>query len=994
MRRQGQKFKRVLGFMLIMTLFLSSSWCGGLEVKAATVTPAAKSIPTLSGNQRQDAISIAKSQVGYAEGNGNLNIYGKELGHNGEEWCAYFVVWCLKKAAVTERPTSGSTTANITWFQNRGCWHNKLAASWKYNGNSCNGVIDTGYEPQPGDFVAIENNGSYSDGPDHTAFVVGVDNSWVYTVEGNIANAVVERKYSKANWKLNGSTSSSVMVSGFGEIKYSGSGNLDSDGTPVAKQLPILTGRKRSDIGNIATSQIGYTEGGGNLNIYGKELGQNGVAWGAYFAVWCYKQSGLEEYPVSGSTTANISWFQKKELWHNKQAIIWNYNGNGCNGVVDYYYSPQVGDYIAIESNGNASDGPDNTGIVVGVDESWVFTVEGNINGSVVERKYAKTNWKLDGYENSTIYISGVGEIECKGDNIPQGSFDSVISEKGAITVSGWAFDRDDLNTNLAIHVYVGGPAGSGAPCYPIMANKYRKDVNDAYPGVGNYHGFAETIKVSARGEKDIYVYAINNEKDQHNPLLGKKTVEITNEFSVDFEEKLLNVNSGENKGMNIKFTGDGISYIKCQVEDTEVCSGKWENTDWTLGTTTLVISGKKAGMTKVTMLLLDSQKELLYQKSFDVTVNVDRGTVIISSDKLILNTTNSKSGEITLDFSECKNVSKVYGDYTNKNIILESCEYDDSTATFVYTAVRAGETRVVYNIIDTYGNVVGTINAEIVVQQPVTSIVLDKSTLTLNKSENYTLTGTVTPSNANNKTINWSSSNASVATVDANGLVKAVGKGEATITAIATDGSGVMAQCKVKVTEQIHEPIYRFADVSEGTWQYNVAKHAVEAELMKGKSNTADGLIIFDPNNNMTRAEFVQTLYNKEGKPAVNYTATFKDVPAGQWYTNAILWAAQNNIVAGKGENFDVSGNITRQEMATILYKYATNFKRFETAGRTGFDGYVDAGSISNWATENMKWAIHYGIMKGQGNKLAPQANATRAECAAMLKNFMDIYE
>jgi hypothetical protein len=184
------------------------------------------------------------------------------------------------------------------------------------------------------------------------------------------------------------------------------------------------------------------------------------------------------------------------------------------------------------------------------------------------------------------------------------------------------------------------------------------------------------------------------------------------------------------------------------------------------------------------------------------------------------------------------------------------------------------------------------------------------------------------------------------------------------------------------------------FADVKESSWQYTFVKYALDHNLMSGKGKDESGNILFDPESSMTRAEFVQTLYNKEGKEAVTYTARFTDVPDNQWYTDAILWAAENNIVAGKGDKFDVSGKITREEMATILYKYATNYKGYETAGRAEFTGYTDASSISGWATENMKWALHYGIMKGKKEALAPKDNATRAECATMLSNFMKAYE
>lgn len=775
-------------------------------------------------------------------------------------------------------------------------------------------------------------------------------------------------------------------------------------------------------------------------------------------------------------------------------------------------------------------------------------------------------------YAGSTMAITRASNYDTTAINNsynPEGLVNSVTSEKGTITVTGYAFDRDDLNAQLDIHVYVGGPAGSGVPCYIIKANKEKKYLDKVYPGVGDFHGINDTFKVSARGWTEVYVYAINNVKNQHNPLLEPSpiTVNITNDFGIDFETNSLNMKAGNSNMMDFDFNGDGIASMQYRVEDTDVCAVAWGNIDWTQGTASLTISGKKAGETKVTVQFWDSNKAVLYEKSFNVTVEAEKGELIVDHNWLILNTTDNNKGEIRLDYGECKTIAQLYSRYTNPGIIEEAYEVEGTTVILTYTAKVAGETEVVYTAVDKYGNEIAKMTANIVVEQLVTGIELDSTNISLRKGDLYLLSATVTPSDASDKRVYWSSSDASVATVNENGMVTAVGKGEATITAEAEDGSGVCTSCKVSVKQPVtsislsksvltlnksesyqlvsevgpydaddkgltwrssdtsvatvdanglvtavgtgkanitvtssdnplhtltcevtvnEEPKqilvssivlnktdllmsktdtyalvatvspfnaankaltwtstneavavvdangvvtavgsgtanirvipkdgsmasalcrvvvfaefpgldYQFADVPEGTWQYNVAKYAVMNDLMKGKGSNADGLIIFDPNNNMTRAEFVRTLYNKEGKPAVNYMATFKDVPAGQWYTNAILWAAQNDIVTGKGEIFDVNGKITRQEMATILYKYATNLKGYETAGRTGFEGYEDAGSISGWATENMKWALHYGIMKGQGTKLAPQANATRAECAAMLKNFMDIYE
>lgn len=120
------------------------------------------------------------------------------------------------------------------------------------------------------------------------------------------------------------------------------------------------------------------------------------------------------------------------------------------------------------------------------------------------------------------------GTYQANAGVLPQGCVDSVSSPStGNITVSGWVFDRDSLGSSLQIHVYVGGLVGSGAPGYAITANAYRPDVNKAYPGVGNYHGFHATLSVPKRGNQTVCIYAINVGGGGTNPLLAAKSVNI-----------------------------------------------------------------------------------------------------------------------------------------------------------------------------------------------------------------------------------------------------------------------------------------------------------------------------------------------------------------------------------------------------------------------------------------------------------------------------------
>ena len=189
------------------------------------------------------------------------------------------------------------------------------------------------------------------------------------------------------------------------------------------------------------------------------------------------------------------------------------------------------------------------------------------------------------------------------------------------------------------------------------------------------------------------------------------------------------------------------------------------------------------------------------------------------------------------------------------------------------------------------------------------------------------------------------------------------------------------------------------FADVSKTSWQIKHANYAFVRGLMAGKgTDNASGLVRFDPNSPITREEFVQVLYNAEGKPNVAMNNEFLDVQ-NTWYTKAVLWAKSKDIANGTPDgNFGVGKNITRQDLALMLYKYA----RLKGCNMSYNDGeinrYADGNKVSDYAKTAMNWAVKNGILSGKGNvgdpissfHLDPAGTATRAECAAMLRNFM----
>lgn len=135
------------------------------------------------------------------------------------------------------------------------------------------------------------------------------------------------------------------------------------------------------------------------------------------------------------------------------------------------------------------------------------------------------------------------------------------------------------------------------------------------------------------------------------------------------------------------------------------------------------------------------------------------------------------------------------------------------------------------------------------------------------------------------------------------------------------------------------------------------------------------------------SRAMIVTILYRLENEPAVSGKSPFTDVAAGQWYTNAVAWAAANGIVTGTTDTtFAPNGNITREQMAAILYRYAS-YKGLDVSRQADLSGYADASAISAYAKQAMAWANGQGLITGvTATTLNPGGNAVRAQAATIL--------
>lgn len=178
------------------------------------------------------------------------------------------------------------------------------------------------------------------------------------------------------------------------------------------------------------------------------------------------------------------------------------------------------------------------------------------------------------------------------------------------------------------------------------------------------------------------------------------------------------------------------------------------------------------------------------------------------------------------------------------------------------------------------------------------------------------------------------------------------------------------------------------FSDVKSGNWFYDAVKYAYAQGLMTGTSATT-----FAPNGTMNRAMIVTVLYRLEKSPAVTGASKFTDVPAGQWYSDAVAWAAANKIVNGYDETtFGPMNAVTREQMAAILFRYE-QYKGLENVTlEENLNRFPDQNKISAYAIPALQWAVGQKIINGNADgTLDPTGTATRAQVAQIFTNLLN---
>lgn len=250
------------------------------------------------------------------------------------------------------------------------------------------------------------------------------------------------------------------------------------------------------------------------------------------------------------------------------------------------------------------------------------------------------------------------------------------------------------------------------------------------------------------------------------------------------------------------------------------------------------------------------------------------------------------------------------------------------------------------------------------------------------------------------------------IATVDSDGTVRGVAAGTTTLkvsylgctaedtiqvtvsdeSSSSSDSSSTSKPAIKEDTEKTETPVdtaKEFADVHPvNHWAKSYVDYVVSSGIFSGTSDTT-----FSPDAAMTRGMVAKVLHNLEGNPAPGYDGRFDDIADGSWYEEAVYWAAGEGIVSGYGNGlYGPNDPVTREQLATILYRYAQSKGQGFTGDWMFLLDYADRAEVSAWAYEPMCWMTMKGIINGTGNgMLDPKGCATRAQVAAMLQRFCE---
>ena len=515
--------------------------------------------------------------------------------------------------------------------------------------------------------------------------------------------------------------------------------------------------------------------------------------------------------------------------------------------------------------------------------------------------------------------------------NNPIGTVDSVTAGDGYIQVSGWAFDPDDSTASIPVHVYVGGSAGtSGADCYTISANKTRDDVNNAY-GISGKHGFSSKLATKRTGAQSVYVYAINIGSGNDNPMIGSKAVAV----AADTQGPVISdvtISEVSSKGYRVTcIVKDNILVDRVQFPTWTLYNGQDDLfANWPSNTNA---SGTKSGNSFTYYVKASehnneqgSYATHIYAYDFTGNETCYHAPVVNVHDHNYTWVTD-KAATCTANGSKHQECSKC-GEIIKKGTTIFSLGHSWSTPTYTWSSDNKTCTATRVCSRDSSHKETQTVNT--------TSQILRQPTMTQTGTAKYTAVFSNPAFSTQTKSVS---------------LPKTY------------DG---------------------FPDVKEGSWYYDAVKYCAQSGFMSGYQNGN-----FGPNDSLKRQDFVVILANIAKADLSKYQNTdskLKDVKKGAYYAAAVNWAVDKNIIAGYDNgNFGVNDNITREQIAVILYRY----KNEPAVGNitATLSKFSDYKNTSAFAVPAMAWAVQQGAISGNDDgTLAPTKTASRAQIASII--------
>lgn len=212
------------------------------------------------------------------------------------------------------------------------------------------------------------------------------------------------------------------------------------------------------------------------------------------------------------------------------------------------------------------------------------------------------------------------------------------------------------------------------------------------------------------------------------------------------------------------------------------------------------------------------------------------------------------------------------------------------------------------------------------------------------------------------------------------------VGEGATVTIRVQSDAAMLATQGYSQFTSS-GQSAMPFTDLIGSDWYYPAVQFTYEKKLLNGVS--ADH---FAPGAPVTRAMLATILYRLAGEPSTDGSGgTFSDVDKSMWYEAGIKWGSATGIVNGMGNGiFEPNTNVTREQFAVMLYRYATEYKKLNGDKTGDLNRFKDHAAISVWSEKGLSWAVGAGILNGDtSGKLNPGGSASRAEAAAMLQRF-----